>query len=1044
MRDSADQWFHLRSVIAWSAILLLCVRVGPLLAQGRVIPAEDVSPRRAQSTAESALHIVNELSNRRRLTTFFANEQSPFYGVQINYVNVGRGNLTFVNRDLVRLDRIPIVAGRVYDSRLEGESDFGAGWKLSVAEVIRHRGNALHYIDAAGSVYDLQLEGTRIVSPYPHLTGISGGRNQSGDIELRTTQFTKRFTNIRGDFYLSNVTDGFGNSLHLEYSGTRVARISSQNGRYVEVVRDSSGRIAAMRDDAGRTVEYRYDPAGRLYSVVGIGDAQWRYRYDANGHLQGATDPRGIDALTASYAGDGRVNDIRVLYDVMSFSYQGAATFVSNAVQQAATFWHHASGLTNTIQDFEGSTTQVGLDSSLKPASLSFNGAVVAELRYGENGSLHGVWSSMEGRPRVTRLSYDSAGRLEAVVADDQRVAGYTYDSAGRVLGAEDAAGARSYEYFGATGYQVTLGETELDIETNDWGLMAGFSNGHQNVGVSYNELDQVSGLSYVKYGDVYEVAYSYGVSGLRSGGSYLITDDQQAPGTLSLDYDVVGNLTHLDAEAPTGARGSQTFVLGMNNQLTRLMSPQRPDLVFEYDSVGRPTRRTLGTNDTSYTYDSLGRISAVYERERKLLEWRYGPMDVDAATEADDHTPWTAVSDPIASAIFGSTESIAYARTRGTPFGPIRFSAAIARFILPSQLIPSADSVPLVSLQRRNVPLSSDHHAYASPAPLAFDKPSNALFLPAEFNSLNCYQCVGRFEGPPPSMYINGSSGTPTVLVGSEETIEVTGATQCRQDVYLWNPETNEWEYLPEQSGWGQVAHNFTFGDGSSQYFGYGSSVNRTVNHTHYEPGLYNVLAEMECMCSGGTDVVYAERQVQVVCSQSDTDGNNGSGLLGRSQTIANRYYMGQSNFASRIFRFKLIASESDVPGAGDRSTLGSQSLVWDRNRGFCGQNYTSDITYEWATASSVNVRASIDPALSDFDFGIFEENACGGLDCIRLNPTRATTTFAHEIGHALGFLHSTTPTDLMCDQGCPDYEARDVQGWHIAKLLNFYGQYF
>src|SRR6185503_15874541 len=272
----------------------------------------------------------------------------------------------------------------------------------------------------------------------------------------------------------------------------------------------------------------------------------------------------------------------------------------------------------------------------------------------------------------------------------------------------------RSYEYFGETGYQLTLGEREFDIETSSLGLMASFSDGHQNVGVSYNELDQVIDLSYVKYGDVYEVAYTYGVSGLRSGGSYLITDGQQGPGTLSLDYDVVGNLTNLSAEAPTGARGSQTYVLGINNQLTRLMNPQRPDLVFEYDGAGRPTRQTLGTNDVSYTYDALGRITAVYEREQKILEWRYGPMDVDAATEGDDHTPWTAVNEPIASAIFGSTESIAYARTRGTPFGPIRFNAAMARFILAAQPIPSADSVTLVSLQRRNVPLSSDHHAYA------------------------------------------------------------------------------------------------------------------------------------------------------------------------------------------------------------------------------------------------------------------------------------------------------------------------------------------
>jgi hypothetical protein len=138
-----------RSFIRQIALILLCIRTAPVLAQGVVVPAEDVDPQRAEGTAQSALHIVNEISNRRRLTTFFVNEQSPFYGVQINYVNVGRGNLTFLNRDLVRLDRVPIVAGRVYDSRLDVESDFGAGWKLSVSEVIRRRGTALHYVDAS-------------------------------------------------------------------------------------------------------------------------------------------------------------------------------------------------------------------------------------------------------------------------------------------------------------------------------------------------------------------------------------------------------------------------------------------------------------------------------------------------------------------------------------------------------------------------------------------------------------------------------------------------------------------------------------------------------------------------------------------------------------------------------------------------------------------------------------------------------------------------------------------------------------------------------
>jgi YD repeat-containing protein len=287
------------------------------------------------------------------------------------------------------------------------------------------------------------------------------------------------------------------------------------------MVRDASGRIVSMQDDAGRTVDYRYDAAGRLYSVLGNRTAQWRYFYDTNGHLQAATDPRGIDALTAGYAQDGRVSNVRVLYDVMSFSYEGSTTAVSNGLQQAATFWHDESGLTTTIQDFEGSTTQVAFDSALRPASLAFNGVLVAELRYGQDGKIQTVRSSVEGRPRVSSFSYDGAGRLSAVVADNQQIAGYAYDSTGRVLRAADAAGPRSYEYFGATGYQVRVGKGQLDIETNGLGLMRGFSNDHRSIDISYNEFDQVSELGYAEDGDIYQTAYEYGTSGLRSTGTY-------------------------------------------------------------------------------------------------------------------------------------------------------------------------------------------------------------------------------------------------------------------------------------------------------------------------------------------------------------------------------------------------------------------------------------------------------------------------------------------------------------------------------------------
>jgi len=79
---------------------------------------------------------VSELSSRARANVYFTNPQSIFRGVQVNFVNVGTGNLTFLRRDLVTPGRIPLVFARVYDSSGRGSVEFGPGWTLSAAETI--------------------------------------------------------------------------------------------------------------------------------------------------------------------------------------------------------------------------------------------------------------------------------------------------------------------------------------------------------------------------------------------------------------------------------------------------------------------------------------------------------------------------------------------------------------------------------------------------------------------------------------------------------------------------------------------------------------------------------------------------------------------------------------------------------------------------------------------------------------------------------------------------------------------------------------------
>ena len=506
-----------------------------------------------------------------------------------------------------------------------------------------------------------------------------------------------------------------------------------------------------IKGGPGTRTKYEYDGAGRLVSVTDAGGRPWQLAYDSQGLLTSVVDPRESTSLEATHDDNGRVSSIRVLFDSMSFEYQGNSTTVRNALQQSATFWQAPSGLTTTAQDFAGSVTEISLSEQLRPLALTFDGGLMAHLEYEADERLRRLTSFVTGSSRSTDFVYDADGRLSSLSADDQIVAEYGYDARGRVVSAEDALGHRAYEYADRAVERLTIGYSELDLETNEVGLLTGFGNDKQIVRISYDDRDQLRALYFDQEGQRWQTQFEYAPSGLRTAAAYALGDDSESEESLDFVYDEVGNLTQLLSEGPEGERGGQIYILGDNNELQVLRNSEnrRPDLVYEYDFAGRPTAAVLADRRTSFEYDELGRLTAAHQGDVELFDAYYGPMDVDAATEADTHTAYTTISSPIASAIFGSLEEIAYARTRGTPFGPVRFNAAMGRFILPETLVPPPDRVLLASFRRRALPIALGLHGYggpsaelASPQPMGFDRPSNGLFVPAEFSSLNCYQC--------------------------------------------------------------------------------------------------------------------------------------------------------------------------------------------------------------------------------------------------------------------------------------------------------------
>src|SRR5258706_15231079 len=118
-----------------AAVLTLLV-----LAMGLMMFPAPSSTRAAEVVTNDAstllpyARFLAEFSNRRRANVYFENQQSIFHGVQVHWVNVGVGNLTFARRDLVTVGRLPVMVARIYDSAAGANTDFGTGWKLSATE----------------------------------------------------------------------------------------------------------------------------------------------------------------------------------------------------------------------------------------------------------------------------------------------------------------------------------------------------------------------------------------------------------------------------------------------------------------------------------------------------------------------------------------------------------------------------------------------------------------------------------------------------------------------------------------------------------------------------------------------------------------------------------------------------------------------------------------------------------------------------------------------------------------------------------------------
>lgn len=710
---------------------------------------------------KSQIDMLNELTERRRVNTFFHNEQSVFHGLPKGYVNVGRGNLTFVRRDLVTVGRIPVIFARVFDSSQPGTADFSAGWRISLAETITANADgSLAYVDDTYSTIIFTQAGSAYsVTPDQPSDVASLKATADGFLITLRNQWSKRFINLGGVARLAEVRDNNGNQLTLNYdSEDRLAGISGQHGREISITRNDNGQVAQIVDDQGRTVSYAYNNHGQLERVTDLGGNLWTYKY-ANDRLHQVIDPNGNQAVQINYHENGQVERTKIRHEKLNYVYDGDLTTVTDTMGHATQFLQNAQGITTRITNAEGFVTEVDLAANNQVQALRHNGMPRGTFTYDSDGNPERMVRYDEnGEVEITYI-FDWKNRVVEITGTDGTSRILNYDANGNLVSRSENGELAQYAYNsqGDLISQTIDGQT-TSYEVNEDGLLARLQRGEDFSLFSYDPRGRLSGITFP---DGNEHRYRYDELGFR-------TSTYRSAGSHKYyDYDSTGNLIEISGVGLQGGPYGEKYILNKDNQVSRIEYQDQSQLAIQYDGSGNPRSLDWGIQSMSCEYDQRGRLVTVDDSAHGLSTYQYQDNEPDIRKQLDDRTAGNLADRRRVSHSVDTLSAVHYARSRGTPWVILSWDPDLAILDLPTEVgLVEPGAVQQAADQRRRLynALLTDERMQP-----VFDKASNSFFLPPEYASANCE--IEDFGNPwfssVPATAIVGQTFAATVSVG-------------------------------------------------------------------------------------------------------------------------------------------------------------------------------------------------------------------------------------------------------------------------------------
>ncbi len=552
-------------------------------------------------------------------------------------VDCSSGLFIHARTDVAIRDVLPILLSRVYRPNDTVKRAFGIGaahnyamylqplvsGDLTTMDLVLSNGARIRYRRISGGFHDGVWEHTASASRFykSRLVATLDTTGEYWKIQLKDGSVYEFENSAKRD--LRAIRDRYGNFIEVTRSAGNITRLTTQNGRYIELFYDTSSRIREIRDFEGRSILYQYDPTSGMLTLATYPDATYeQYGYNSAGRMTTVRDRRGYTMVTNEYDANGRVSK-QTLADGSVYLF----TYVADSVNRV---------LQTDVTDPRGTVRRIRFDhpSGYPTSETRAFGTPFAQTTTTERDPASGrAVLVTDALGRKTRYTYDPTGNVASITslygtaaaitesftwtADFNQIASYTdplnhtttltYDSLGNLTQVQDPLNQITQVTLDAQG---RLRRVYDPVTTRDFTL-------------SYDQGDlrslTANGRTTTFQPDAAgRVVAAVNPAGEQTRYQYDLNDRVRSI------VDPQGGLTQLDVDA--------------HGNLLRVTDPKGAATAFSYDGRNRRETKTHPTGQIeSFSYDGRSNLIRRVDRYARTTTYDYDPLNrVQTVTRPD------------------------------------------------------------------------------------------------------------------------------------------------------------------------------------------------------------------------------------------------------------------------------------------------------------------------------------------------------------------------------------------------------------------------